>query len=261
MSNQFLDTLFDKKDFINVGQDIYETRSQELSDYTPSGQFFSINPLKPFSRRSDDNVGCFRNIMIEFDNIDIKSQRGFLDILPIYPTTVVYSGNKSLHLIWSMSKPFDNREEWKLFSIALANTIDELYGSSIVDRSCLNPSRLSRFPGYKRKNGKVQELMSIGERVDIVKFLTWIRDNIVPLQEERPKNQCSSDMVKYRISGPVYQWIHNHPDDGRKLMLFSAAKELCHNGVDIDTAIDFLEPYSMLEDSVFLHQVRSGYRY
>ena len=148
-------------------------------------------------------------------------------------------------------------------SLGMADTIEKQYGNKIVDRACLNPSRLSRFAefGANKLGIPLQELFWVKDRrVETGDFLTWIRDEIKPISPPR-KHSVSSGDIKFMIGGPVFQILNDEPVDGRKMLMFSAGKELKHNGVDRYDAIDFLLPCTSLDEKTARHQISCAYRY
>lgn len=125
--------------------------------------FFCINPVKSFDNRQIDNVSSLQNFLIEFDEASYEQQ--FKSIKSIEDSglniaTAVFSGSKSIHLIFSMAESLavDYKSAW----LAIALEVRSITGLT-ADAQCKNANRLSRLAGFVRpETGKVQELLHVG---------------------------------------------------------------------------------------------------
>lgn len=169
--DKFLNLLFDKEQVTCFAEDPFGVKVGEQ----PKEQdiFFSINALHPTEdmqpikhwhaadkpRRADANVVCFRNFLIELDNMELDKQEQYvLDKLPI--STQVFSGSKSYHFIISLEQPLRDYSEYMEYAARIHEMLPK------IDSACKNPSRLSRLPGAVRPDtGLKQELLYVGERV------------------------------------------------------------------------------------------------
>jgi len=148
---------------------------------TEQDVFFCINALDPktdkqpteswhrfdLPRRADCNVVCFRNFLIELDNMPIKEQIEYVTArVPV--SSITFSGAKSYHFIISLMTPLTSLEEYQKFAAGLHRLLDK------ADKSTKNPSRLSRLPWATRpETGLKQELVYLGDRIyasDMPKF-------------------------------------------------------------------------------------------
>lgn len=130
----------------------------ELDEYTdkePTQEYHS--PKRP--RRADCNVVCYRNFLIELDGMPLEDQVAYVrSRVPV--TSIVFSGSKSYHFIISLETPLATKAEYDDVARRLLALLPA------ADRSCKNPSRLSRLPFRIRpETGKEQELIYLGERV------------------------------------------------------------------------------------------------
>jgi hypothetical protein len=151
--------------------------------------FFIINPLtgekgsttdgKP-SYRADSCISAFRYSLLEFDEFpgvklrldengrylqedldkNLRMQAGFWKTLikagtPI--ASIVHSGGKSLHILYKVN--CRDRNEWN--KCVRDNLFGKILGPLGVDTGCKNPSRLSRFPGHFRDDGKYQAMQKL----------------------------------------------------------------------------------------------------
>lgn len=126
-------------------------------------EFFCINPLKNLNNRTNDNVLETRNFLMEFDDAPVEEQEAAVSTLEkngLKVASAVYSGSKSVHIIFSLAETLnvDYRAAW----LALATEVLELT-NLIADPSCKNEARLSRLAGVTRPDtGKPQELLHLG---------------------------------------------------------------------------------------------------
>jgi len=208
-------------DFLNV---LFE--QDELTCYTdsptgyrvyaepvPGDCFFSINALHPnkdlkpeqswhrsnLPRRADHNVISFRNLLIELDNMPLQDQVEYVTSkVPV--SAITYSGGKSMHFIISLEEPVDKEQYKKLF-LRLSLLLPEL------DRSCKNPSRLSRLPTATRPDtGKEQTLVQLGTRIALQRL-----DSMLPLlneKQERKLNSSNQERDRNLISADAHEAIH-----------------------------------------------------
>ena len=171
----FLDTLFDDDDQIFVGPDLYSGEILSKKDIL-SGQFFCINACT--ENRKKTNITKFRNFLIEIDEIPgtkepMAHKDQALVIAKKYKvpySTVVNSGNKSIHFIISLEEALENIEEYEFVADWIKNIIIE------TDRSVLVPEKLSRFlGGTNSKTQKEQKgFASKTGRVSNARFLDWL---------------------------------------------------------------------------------------
>ena len=126
-------------------------------------EFFCINPLKNLDNRTNENVLEYRNFLIEFDEGSLEDQKASISKIEssgLKIASAVYSGGKSVHLIFSMAEKlaFDYRQSW----LAVCMEAEQLSNLS-ADPSCKNEARLSRLAGVIRQDtGKEQELLHLG---------------------------------------------------------------------------------------------------
>lgn len=214
-----------------------------------SDTFFSINPLSPIAdmmpekpwhapdkpRRADHNVVCYRNILIELDNMPIMEQQQYvLERTPV--TSIVFSGNKSYHFIISLANPCPTREAYDKLVRAFHRLLP------LADKSTKNPSRFSRLPGVVRPDtGLLQELVYLGSRIQDVQLPTFPP---APQAYERPTQftlveaesrvreglQLGPEgiMAKYGLVGrnQAFYWFH------KRLQEYGAPKEKKKQFVD-----------------------------
>ena len=131
--------------------------------------FVCVNPLKAGggmtaggkpSPRCDDAVAVFRLAVAEFAGMRLGAQVKFwLGWGLGAVTAITFSGSKSLHAVLRVDAA--SREEWD------REVRGRLFGNHLIplgcDKTCVNPSRLTRLAGARRedKGGTVQKLLFI----------------------------------------------------------------------------------------------------
>lgn len=207
-----------QKKFLNVLFDAEQktcftplpTGTKVKTEPSPYDVFFSINALHPTKdlnpereyhnenspRRADHNVICYRNFLIELDGLPLEQQIDYVKSkVPV--TSIVYSGGKSYHFIISLEEPVDS-EQYRKIAAQLHTLIP------LADKSCKNPSRLSRLPDVLRKEtGNMQTLVELGTRVHL-QTLT----SVLPLIPDR-KFQTNFIMDKTYITTVVKEAVEN----------------------------------------------------
>jgi hypothetical protein len=112
------------------------------------------------SYRCDGSIKTFRHCLVEFDYLPREDQIRFWSAAKLPILALIDSGGKSIHAWLDVSKlsNVSNCDQWNLY-IKMG-----LYEKALiplgVDRSCCNPSRLSRLPGHFRgETAKFQRLL------------------------------------------------------------------------------------------------------
>jgi hypothetical protein len=172
--DKFFSTLFEPGELTCYAHNIYETELYEFP--IDEDVFFSINPMH--TKRLDSNVTCYRNILLELDNMPLEQQIAYIQQkLPV--TSIVYSGGKSYHFIISLADPCNTKEEYDNLVARIHAYIPE------IDKATKNPSRFSRIPGATRPDTqKTQELIFLGTKV--TKFELY---NVLPeVKQSKPQS-------------------------------------------------------------------------
>lgn len=117
-----------------------------LGDADPrAGAWIRVNPLDGKGIK-DENVTDYRYVLVESDSLPIEQQNALMHDLELPIVTLTHTGGKSLHAIVRVDA--SSREEYRqrvayLFDVCEKNGLR-------IDRSCKNPSRLTRLPGFQR---------------------------------------------------------------------------------------------------------------
>lgn len=218
--NNFWKTLFPGKEYICLAKTIYDTAINS-DDFT--APFFAINSL--IGSRKDSNVGCFRNILLEFDSGSPEEQLKTLEEVP--HTTLVWSGGKSHHAIISLEEPCQNRAEYDAL-------IRRIYAKlPMADKSVKNPSRLSRTPGAIRDNGNLQYLVYVKNRITRAELDAWLGPEPQKLNSEEPKPRSLhlSPWTKYFL-------MFGAEPGQRNSSLFKAACDMLRHGYTQEAIVE-----------------------
>ena len=201
-------------------------------DLNPTEEYHSQD--KP--RRADANVVCYRNFLIEIDDMPLKEQVSYVTSkIPV--STIVFSGSKSKHFIISLDTPLSTKEEYDNFS----NRLRLMFPAS--DSSVKNCSRLSRLPCRMRPETKqYQNIEYLGKRISFA-----LLDRILPKVEKKPKAfKINSDpaLLPANLIYAIY-----HPNDimrdvdlsGRNALFIWLGCRLGEQQMTLDKKIEYIE--------------------
>ncbi len=216
--NKFYEILFNPGEFICWSGDVYGTTLYSVEDMpavTP--QFFVINPL--MADRRDTNCTALRNILVEFDSGTIEEQAKLLLSSGLPYSTLVHSGNKSLHAIISLEEPIATLAYYK----TIAKKVILKIGADVANQ---NPSRFSRTPGALR-DGQEQRLLEVNQRVPLTALLAWIGPetlyNYMPTSEQIRTDKLLPIRVKAFLT-------YGAPNGARNIELYKNACEMFRAG-------------------------------
>lgn len=240
-------------------------------------QFFSINPLnltgdeegkaqKGLGRRADCNVTSHRNILVEFDKVGLDEQLRYVIEIGMPWSTCVYSGGKSYHFVIALKASLPSRAAYD----CLVARIYHAVGTDKVDKSCRNPSRLSRFPGVIRVgSGQEQRLIDVRGKVCHQELATWL-NGFSPADPDQPRrsfNVPSAPLFagqKGRLSQATIDLLRVGTEEGeRNVKLYKAACDFHRQEFTFDHArgflLSFLEHHPDFPHTEFERTVRSAF--
>ena len=195
MRNKLLSILFNQDDKVCIGS-AKETKNI-TSPFECVGEYYTINPIGAVDyehdkkdyyeylspRRADMNVESFRNFIFEIDSMPLDDQIRLLVEVDLPFAGLVYSGGKSVHALISLEQSIGGEHtlngirEYKRVWERVAALIDKkavelgLSSVGVVDQSCKNPSRFTRYPEYKVEGRKVQSILACeGHRLSVKEF-------------------------------------------------------------------------------------------
>lgn len=275
MKTKFFNVLFDEGQHTCFAKHSKGTTVYNVNNYNNISwaNYFTINALHPIldlnpseeyhsadkPRRADHNVVCFRNILIEMDGISVDEQKKLVQESGLPYSTAVFSGGKSVHYIISLENPVSSSDELKNLSERVYRALG---GKKVVDVSCKNPSRLSRFPDADR-DGVKQDLLEVKERVSNQVLIEWIESKIGPdIKIEKSvytsnKNYSSGNGT---LSGYTLHFMMFGAEEGsRNSTLFKAACDFANCGYDREDAINKLGRKADLPYDEIVRTVKSAY--
>ncbi len=249
--------LFNDDEWVCSALDTYGTAVMPVSRLDESATFFSINPLARGTKRLDENVTVYRNLLIEIDSIALNLQRKAIADLQIPYTSVVYSGAKSLHVIVSLVSPV-TRQEYEILVLRFMKAVP------ICDVSTKNPSRLSRVPNSRRdETNRIQGLIALGARVPNETFEAWLcahgaADMPAPrgerVRETAERNReiaASLGIPSMPVNGRTWRFLKYGSVPGRNhAEALQAAYDMAACGMTADEAMGMLEtaPWPSVEE-------------
>ena len=201
--------------------------------------YFSINPLRPGSRRLDDNVVAYRNILVECDTGSLPEQMDYIRELAMPFTTLVFSGGKSLHFVISLATALPDRAAYK----ALVERVHAVV--TRCDHKTKNPSRLARWPSHFREDkGKWQHLLLVKNRVDSAALDSWLTAHgALPRTVQARKRRVTPVAVGRRL-WPLGRTLvllkEGAPEGVRNDETYVAAHDLFRCGYTLEEATDKL---------------------
>ncbi len=203
-TKRFLEILFNEDDAVWVTNRLGNTFASVNQEYALSmvgkaskdGIYLCYNPARANRlNRNGENVKCYRNILIEFDGLELGEQVGYVNRAGIPYSTVVYSGGRSNHFLICLEDPLDY-ETYRQYWARIVNAFPE------VDSSVNRGASYSRLPnGYRKKI--LQNLVYAGARIPNEVFTQFLETlPVLPPPEVRA--------TETPVTVPV-EVEHNHP--------------------------------------------------
>lgn len=124
--------------------------------------------------------------MVEADDGTIEEQEAAIARLHLPWAALIHSGNISVHAIVRVdAKDIDEfHERFDLLRVICADN------GLNIDKSCRNPSRLSRLPGVTRETGKEQKLLATNEHPQPWgEWLAWAEAH----RKDKPPEDAATD--------------------------------------------------------------------
>lgn len=189
-----------------------------------------VNPVKPNSdnryNARVESIASFRHVLVESDTIPLYDQYKVLTALNLPITSLVYSGNKSLHaLVRVDAKTVDEyRERFEFIRDVCA-----AYGMQI-DEACKNPNRWTRTAGALRTRCGVQTL--IGTNIGSASWADWYEDIKAKIDTAEYENTLAeygiheTTLAELNLNPPaeVPHIIRNALKAGREGILIASSK-------------------------------------
>jgi len=175
--------------------------AQNKGDYTDLSQidlvntefynYLHINPLKNNTSRCSDNISEFRNFVFEFDDISLGEQLKKIKQLKLPFTALLFSGNKSIHIIICLTKGI-SRAQYLFF----AGVLKRLLGSDM----CCIPWALCRVPNKRQCIIDIKD-----EAIDPLFLSEWINWHIPDSTIDAVEN--NAEFSEEEIMDYLYNYV------------------------------------------------------
>jgi hypothetical protein len=182
---QFFELLFDPGDKIAFGADP-KSCNKPIDPYpfilNTNDEQFCLHALKDW--RNTENVTKITTMLFECDDKGID-QEGLILESGIPFTTMVNSGNKSMHTLIRMTEPFNNKAWHQEYWHTIAEVL-QTYGFK-SDRNARLLTQITRLPeSIRSKTGEVQTLEHIRNRVSPLELNEWLAKHDRVVKEPQP---------------------------------------------------------------------------
>jgi len=111
------------------------------------GLFVRVNPMRNGNGKTDKDVACFRDVLVESDEGKLEDQLGAIRCIDLPICDVAFSGDRSVQAHVQIEAP-DELTYRERFGILREYCIESL--GLKMDAKNINPSRYSRLPGARR---------------------------------------------------------------------------------------------------------------
>ena len=161
----WVSTLFNENEYTCMG-DMYKNKVFPVGDIIKTHEYVSINPMKKGTTRKGINITSFRNFLFEMDELNKQEQAERIKTSGLPYSTIVDSGNKSLHFVLALEENVGDRSIYTAYFKAI-NAVLKTYGAQIDD-ACKDPGRFTRAPyGVNTKKLVVEQKPEIHKRVQL----------------------------------------------------------------------------------------------
>lgn len=255
--NQYLDILFDESDGVCASKTLMGTTVKtrdEIKATVEDLNFVCLNPLALNEKRKDEYVTSFKSILLESDVLPLSEQRDFFDGIGLPVSTVVFSGNKSFHYVITLAEPLTESSQYKALVSRIFSAVNEKAkvaypelaekNPKLIDFNNINPSRLTRIPGFCRSGTDVmQQLVYCGVRVKLNDIEDWLSNNEVnklkPVIPQLVLSPFQSRSEGYgRLANQTLEFIRDGAPDGEwSSRLYKAAKDMQQNLYSFEEAV------------------------
>lgn len=220
LTREWIDTLFNSGEYTCMGHK-RENKTWPVSKIAETHEYVSINPMKKGTTRAGRNVTRFSNFLFEMDTFNKKEQAALITRSGMPYSTVVDSGNKSLHFILALQEDLGERALYTAYFQAI-NTVLRKFGADI-DEGCKDPGRFTRAPyGVNTKqelverkpnfNDRVQKVGLIKSRHSVAIVDQWLADHgvnaldhLVTPTLKKHDGKSSNAETKLKV-----EWIEKH---------------------------------------------------
>ena len=244
-TKHFLEVMFNREEYFNAGLSIKDYRSIFSIDRIKSVDVscferVSLNPL--VETREDKNVTSFRNILIESDTLSLDDQVEFFKRIGIPFNIVVFSGNKSYHVVICLEESLADLPTYNY----VCKWLFRIMGSKLdlVDSKNSSPSRAIRMLGGVNQNTNIKQKGKVvnENRIPVSQLLEFL----FLFAEHAPQIINSEFSVKSGTPNPALlkPWITYGLKEGihsgkRNAFFYEAGFSFAESGYNLIEAIDY----------------------
>lgn len=231
---------------IGVGSRPQDTASKSLSDIEEGEYaYYTLNALKPGSKRCDANVIEYLNFMLEFDEGTIQEQLDFIKGAGIPYTALVYSGKKSVHVIISLEepvyteKPLNSPGNIEVMPIETYKNIHRrMIRAFKADPANINPANFTRMP-FTVRNGQLQSLLELKEPISQETFFNFINslpeiDRPVTIKQDRELKEFERGALRLQTLDFLSKGDSSLSDKSKHYQLLDCVQDLYNQNYDED---------------------------
>ncbi len=217
----------------------------------------ALNPIKGW--RQDQNCTAFRSFLVEMDYGPLAEQLSYAKRIGLPYSAVIFSGNKSLHFLITLTEDLPNEETWRRLSEWMLGI------ATMADEKTKNPSRSIRIPGAIRDTGKRQQLVEFRGAITLKELSEWLLKHPDAKPVVREKRVSSGKLDYDRIKPWCRDLLINglKADKGRNQQWFSIACEFALAGFTEDDTLDilseFFSPDRDFKDREWRRCIKSGF--
>jgi hypothetical protein len=228
-TNDFMKVLFNDDEYIWVGN---QYRSWKISVAMPEalvalqslncskdGVFVGLNPAKAGGlTMSKDNLSQYRNFLIEMDGIQcLETQFRLIHLTGIKYSSIVYSGNRSLHVVIALEEALPCVEMYKIFHEAIC-----LKFANLADAATSNPAVSTKVAGKFRKSkltGEIneQKLIELKTRVSWDSLVESIHEEIKQVHKKKTAKAASKRVLSSNSFYNDFEIFRTYLDDVKGL--------------------------------------------
>lgn len=232
-----LEILFDDDECAAFGQNVTEVTRIYNNRLSVGNKpvFYSLNPIKPNTRKCDENVQTYRNFLMEIDSLPLDQQMSKMGSVGMPYSVVTYSGGKSYHFILCVEEDLP-LELWEHYTAWIHAALP------FIDHATKPESVWTRYPNTVRPDtGKIQELQFLGFRYP----LATVKAALAKLAPEPPVSTPLPTLFvipkyKARLRLTTLGCIDGNYIEGRNISLFKAVCDMYRCGYREEEIFDKL---------------------
>ena len=223
-AEKFLELLFDKNELLFSGSSYnswkkphsFEDTIKLLNSYplTRDGVFVGLNSGRDQNiTLSLENISHYRNFLIEMDSVkSIEQQLAFIRTSRLPFSSLVHSGNKSVHIIISLNEPLP---------VSFLDSYKQLHKAMLkrfgpfADTATNKPQITTKVPSFYRINSTTgtpceQTLLDLRERIDVGDLCNFFNEEIRLVKQESLLQKTIRPRAKFTGAGNDFKVLESY---------------------------------------------------